>query len=137
MGDRCTLTLSLRKTDIPAFAVHAGFKSDECWWNDEWPEEKKDIATLTVYEANYALYEARLAAAKAGIVFVGTHTEGGTYGSYAFAAIENGMCEAPLDHDGRLSLAVNEDLKPLEGTEQELSAYVAKARAVRMLFANP
>lgn len=133
MGDRCHLEMTLRRADLTKFAPFVDAQPDKAWWDDEDEMDNPDLVTVRIYEANYGLLDERMAAAKAGIPFHGTHGEGGEYGGYAFASIDGEMAEAPLNHSGELTLAVDEDLNPLEDIEG-LRAYVNRLRAVKRLF---
>ncbi len=136
MGDRCYLELTQRKADLPRFAPFVDAKPEEEWWDyQDDIDGHPDLVTCCVYEANYAWYDERQAAAKAGIPFYGTHGDGGEYGPYAFAALDGEMLEAPLSHDGYLILALDDDLKPVDPADlQHLRAYTTKLKAVKRLF---
>ena len=135
MGDRCYLEMTLRRADLDRFAPHADASPGEEWWDhlDDHPEIS-GLVDVSVYEANYGWLDERQGAAKAGIAFMGTHGEGGCYGPYAFAAHDGELDEAPLNHDGYLIIAVDDDLKPVEGAEDCIRAYVNRRRAVERLF---
>lgn len=135
MGDWCYLEITMRKADLPKFALHLHEPPDKPWWDDEKKDNPPGLATVRVFEANYAWYDEREAAAKAGLPFYGKHGEGGEYGPYAFASSDGGMLETPLDRDGELTMAVDEDLQPL-GDIERLRAFVAKRRAVQKGFEN-
>ena len=132
MGDRCYLQIRLRAADLPRFATHIGAAPKEEWW-DGLNEEPGGIVTAEIHEANYSWLDERQAAAEAGIPFHGCHGEGGCYGPYAFASLDNRLLEAPLSHDGEFILVVDEDLKPLDDGEQ-LRAYVAAVKQVEAAF---
>ena len=131
MGDRCYLEMTLRRADLDRFAPHVDAKPGEEWWDhlDDHPETP-GLVNVSVYEANYGWLDERQEAAKAGIAFTGTHGEGGCYGAYAFVAVDGEMNEAPLNHDGHLIIAVDDDLTPLDGEEDGLRAFVERRRAV-------
>ena len=134
MGDRCYLEMTLRREDLPRFAEHVDASPNEKWWDAEDDlEDHPNLITVRIYEANYAWYDERRKAAEAGIPFFGTHGEGGEYGSFAFAAIDGELEEAPLSHDGDLIISVDENLQPLWGVE-ELRAYMVRLQAVKKLF---
>ena len=80
MGDRCYLEITLRRADLDRFGKHLDAAPGEEWW-DHLDEEANQpgIITASVYEANYAWYDERCAAAKEGIDFHGWHAEGGEY----------------------------------------------------------
>lgn len=132
MGDRCYVEMTMRPPDLLRFAPFVR-TADERWWDDLDEQNNPDLVTVRVYEANYAWYDERAAAAADGMPFFGTHGEGGEYGAYAFAAADGEQVEAPLNHDGYMVLAVDDDLKPVDDIE-ELRAYINKLRAVKRLF---
>ena len=136
MGDRCYLEITLRREDLSRFAPHIDATAEEEWWDrlDE-DDANPGIVTASVYEANYAWYDERMTAAKANIPFYGYHAEGGEYGSYAFASLAGKLHEAPLDHDGNLSIAVDEDLRPI-GDPAFLRRYVRTLKKVKAAFAK-
>ena len=135
MGDRCFLEMTLRREDLPKIAPLVCCNSNGEWWDDLHDHDSNpDLVNASVYEANYAWLDERQEAAKAGIAFMGTHGEGGCYGPCAFAAVDGDMSEAPLNHDGYLIIAVDDDLKPVEGAEDCIRAYVNRRRAVERLF---
>ena len=132
MGDRCHLRITLRREDLKRFAPFLDKEPDQ-EWGDYSQAGEADIVTVEVFEANYALYDERHAAAQAGIPFLGQHGEGGEYGPYAFASLDGEMLEAPLSRDGELILAVDRELQPV-GEVDGIRNYVAKLRAVEALF---
>ena len=136
MGDRCYLEITLRRSDLDRFGKHLDSAPGEEWW-DHLDEEANQpgIVTASVYEANYAWYDERCAAAKEGIDFQGWHAEGGEYGSYEFVAFRGKHLEAERNHDGELVIAVDENLKPLTGMAH-LRKYVRTLKKVRAAFAR-
>ena len=138
MGDRCYLEITLRRSDLPRFAPHIDAAPEEEWWDhlDE-EQDRPEIVTASVYEANYAWYDERMNAAKANIPFHGYHAEGGEYGSYAFASWAGKLHEAPLSHEGDLVLAVDENLKPITAkARRHLRQYVAALKMIKSDFAS-
>ena len=138
MGDRCYLELTLCRSDLSHFAPHIDSTPNEAWWDhlDEDADHPEEV-TVSVHEANYAWYDERMNAAKAGIPFYGTHGEGGEYGSYAFASWAGKLHEVPLSHDGDLVLAVDENLKPVCATaRRHLRQYVSALRKIKSHFAH-
>ena len=136
MGDRCYLEITLRRSDLDRFGKHLDAAPGEEWW-DHLDEEatQPGIVTASVYEANYAWYDERCAAAKDGIDFHGWHAEGGEYGPYEFAAFRGKHLEAERNHDGELVIAVDENLKPLAGMAH-LRRYARTLKKVRAAFAK-
>ena len=137
MGDRCYLEITLRRSDLDRFGKHLDAAPGEEWW-DHLDEEAnmQGIVTASVYEANYAWLDERLAAAKEGIDFHGWHAEGGEYGQYEFVSFKGKHLEAERNHDGDLMLSIGEDLKPLHGMAS-IRKYVATLRKVRAALAKP
>ena len=137
MGDSCFLEITMRRSDLPRFASHIDAAPEEKWWDrlDE-DENRPEIVTVSVYEANYSWYDERMNTAKAEIPFYGYHAEGGEYGSYAFASLAGKLHEAPLSHEGDLMLAVDENLKPISSkARRNLRQYVAALRQLKSDFA--
>ena len=136
MGDRCYLEITLRRSDLDRFGKHLDAAPGEEWW-DHLDEEANQpgIVTASVYEANYAWYDQRCAAAKDGIDFHGWHAEGGEYGPYEFVAFKGKHLEAERNHDGELVIAVDENLKPLAGMAH-LRRYARTLKKVRAAFAK-
>ena len=136
MGDRCYLEITLRRSDLDRFGKHLDAAPGEEWW-DHLDEEatQPGIVTASVYEANYAWYDERCAAAKEGIDFRGWHAEGGEYGPYEFAAFRGKHLEAERNHDGELVIAVDENLKPITGMAH-LRRYVRTLKKVKAAFAR-
>lgn len=77
-----------------------------------------------------------MAAVEAGIQFYGNHSEGDEYGPGAFVSWEGKQYEAPLNKDGDLVIAVDEDLEPYEDLKH-LRSYIAKLKEIKASFAAP
>jgi len=133
MRDTCDLNLTMRKADLPRFAPFVDAQPDEKWWDDDDQMANPDLTTVCVYEANYGWLKQREAAAQAGIPFYGTHGEGGEYGAGGFASLDGEMFDAPLNNEGYMFIAINDELNPVDDIEA-LRAYVAKRQAVKQLF---
>ena len=136
MGDRCYLEITLRRADLDRFGKHLDVAPGEAWWDhlDE-EENQPGIVTASVYEANYAWYDERCAAAKDGIDFHGWHAEGGEYGPFEFVSFRGKHLEAERNHDGDLVIAVDENLKPITGMAH-LRRYVRTLKKVKAAFAR-
>ena len=136
MGDRCYLEITLHRSELDRFGKHLDAASGEEWW-DHLDEEASQlgIVTASVYEANYAWYDERCAAAKDGIDFHGWHAEGGEYGPYEFVAFKGKHLEAERNHDGELVIAVDENLKPITGMAH-LRKYVRTLKKVKAALAR-
>ena len=82
MGDRCYLTMQIRRSDAHNVEEFLGDSPldheqfDPKYPGLEWQDD----------EANYAITDDRGAMAEAGIVFIGRHGEGGNYPGYEFAS---------------------------------------------------
>ena len=136
MGDRCYLEITLRRSDLDRFGKHLDAAPGEEWW-DHLDEEANQpgIVTASVYEANYAWYDQRCAAAKEGIDFHGWHAEGAEYGPFEFVSFRGKHLEAERNHDGELVIAVDENLKPITGMTH-LRKYVRTLKKVKAAFAK-
>ena len=136
MGDRCYLEINLRRSDLDRFGKHLDAAPGEEWWDhlDE-DQDQPGVVTASVYEANYAWYDERAAAAKDGIDFHGWHAEGGEYGPYEFVSFRKKHLEAERNHDGDLVIAVDENLKPITGMAH-LRRYVRTLKKVKAAFAK-
>ena len=136
MGDRCYLEITLRRADLDRFGQHLNAVPGEEWWDhlDE-EQDRPGIVTASVYEANYAWYDERCAAAKEGIDFHGWHAEGGEYGPYEFVSFRGKHLEAERNHDGDMVIAVDENLKPLAGIAH-LRRYARTLKKVKAAFAR-
>ena len=134
MGGRCYLEITLRRADLDRFGKHLDAAPGEEWW-DHLDEEANQpgIVTASVYEANYAWYDERCAAAKDGIDFHGWHAEGGEYGPYEFVSFRGKHLEAERNHDGGLVIAVDENLKPLTSMAH-LRKYLRTLKKVKAAF---
>lgn len=135
MGDRCYLELTMRRVDLARFAPLVDAHPDKKWWDDECGHDTPELVKVQVYEANYAWYEERMAAAQAGIPFYGTHSDGGSYSAYDFVALDGEMLEAQINHEGYMVIALDHNLQPIDDIE-DLRAYVAKREAVKKLFGS-
>ncbi len=128
MGDRCYLQITMRSKDLKPFGEKIGCSDKYNWWDDLCEEDNPDVVTVAVHEANYGWLDDREKAAEAGFVFLGQHDEGGTYGPSAFASVNGVHMEVPVDHDGNLIMALDDDLNPLTGIE-ELKTFRAHRKA--------
>lgn len=131
MGDRCNIVITMRWDDLARFAHHVYDTPEEEWWNEM--DEEHGIITVSIYDVNYALCDARAAAAKAGIPFYGSHSEGDEYGPCAFVSWQGKQLEVPLNHDGDLVIAVDENLEPIHDLKH-LREYVAHLKQVKAAF---
>lgn len=71
MGDRCSLEMTMRKTDFDRLGLEAYFETNEV----------RDDGIVECYadEANYAYQSEREEWAAKGVLFVGNHGSGGDY----------------------------------------------------------
>ena len=130
MGDSCYLQITMRRKDLKPFGEKIGNPDSYDWWDDLYDEDNPDVVTVAVHEANGAWMDDRETAAEAGFAFIGQHDEGGTYGPCAFAAVNGVHMEAPLDHDGNLIMALDDDLNPVTDIE-DLKAFCAHRKAAQ------
>lgn len=135
MGDRCNIMITMRREDLARFAPFVGALPGDAWW-DERCEEYPGIAKVSLYDVNYALGDARFAAAEAGIPFYGNHCAGDEYGAGAFVSCDGILHEVPLNHGGDLYIAVDEDLEPLDDLTL-LRDYVKNLKAIKAALAMP
>ena len=134
MGDRCNIMITLRREDLARFAPFVEAQPTDVWW-DELQEDHPGIVTVSLYDVNYALCDARSAATEAGVQFYGNHCEGDEYGPGAFVSWDGKQYEAPLNKDGDLMIAVDEDLEPF-GDLKHLRDYIRALRSIRKAFAS-
>jgi hypothetical protein len=135
MGDRCNIQITLRQEDLARFAPHLDAAPEDKWWDELHDEPGNGCVTVELYEANYGLCDARLAAADAGIPFYGNHGEGGEYGPCGFVSWRGKHHEVDFDHQGCMTIAVDEDLKPITDLKY-LRRYVKAYRAIIKAFAK-
>ena len=136
MGDRCNIQITMRRDDLARFSKHIDAAPDEAWWNEFDEEDTPGVVTVSLYDVNYALCDARSAAAEAGIQFYGNHSEGDEYGPGAFVSWQGELYEVPLNHAGDLMIAVDEDLEPIRDLKH-LRDYVTKLKEIKAVFAAP
>ncbi len=130
MGDRCYLQITMRRKDLKPFGKKIGCSDKYNWWDDLCEEDNPDVVTVSVHEANYGWLDDREKAAEAGFVFLGQHDEGGTYGPSAFAAVNGVHMEVPVDHDGNLIMALDDDLNAISDIN-DLKAFCAHRKAAQ------
>lgn len=133
MGDRCNIQITLRQEDLARFAPHVDAHPDEKWWDELHDDPGNGVVTVELYDVNYGMSDARLAAAKAGIPFHGNHGEGGEYGACGFVSWRGKHHEVDFDHQGYMTIAVDDDLKPITNLKY-LRRYVKAYRAIRNAF---
>ena len=127
MGDRCYLKITCLKKDADRFK-ELGLVEDE---------ERGGTVELSKEEANYGLWQERETLAKAGVVFVGWHSEGGDYAAAAFASDGKTLAEIPtLGNDGEPCVALNEKGKPDAGGMKAFRAYRAAKKRAEAVFGN-
>lgn len=98
MGDRCTLTMTIRQADQPRFeellrhSRHLGPGDTlPAFFNEIEEDDASQTLDCTVYEANYGLCDERRGWAQAGLEFSGRHGEGGTYPAALFVAVDGAL----------------------------------------------
>ena len=93
MGDHCYMEVTVRKTDALKFEEILELEGVQAR-----PDESVPGALhYVIEESNYAHYDPRLDAAKAGCVFFGFHTTGTEYSPREFAAADGVYEEAIID----------------------------------------
>jgi len=108
MSDRCSLTITLRKDDVPklARAMHGTEAEVQTGrLSGVMMEEAEDGAVaLHIEEANYGLYTERQDLAKLGVAYYGGHGAGGDYGPAAFAGADGQWADVAVSPDGTVML---------------------------------
>lgn len=107
MGERCTLTLTIRKADQAHFEellrqsrLLGPADTWRSFFDEVEGEEQLEVLHCTVHEANYGLVDERRGWAQAGLEFYGRHGERGTYPAALFVAIDGELHDvAALDGD--------------------------------------
>jgi hypothetical protein len=106
MGDRCSLSMTYRKSDEARYAGVLGQG-----WYDDVEDEGRTWRRIFAAEVNYGLSGERETLASQGLCFVGDHGAGCDYGAARFAAFGGEQAEVaelggemivPLDEDGDL-----------------------------------
>ena len=118
MGDRCSISITLKKEDLDvAREVLLGGEEERFEIEDE---NENGTVSVDAYEVNYGWYTEREELAKK-IDFEGNHGNGGEYLASAFAAFGGKMAEAVCDNFGELLCTVQEtrqgpvpELEPVE-----------------------
>lgn len=128
MGDRCYLQIKIRRKDLEPFGRAIGYVHHESWWDELHNEDHPELVTAVIHEANYGWLDYRIAAAEAGITFTGQHESGGCYGPCMFAAALGLHIEMPVDHDGNLVMALDDELNPIT-TMEDLRAFIEHNKA--------
>ena len=106
MGDRCNLSVRVRTDQIKEFCKVTGLCDP-----DFFVEVDKDgkTADAEIEEADYGGYSDLLEAARVGLVFIGNHGSGSTYGPGRFAGVAGSYVENDCDYRGNLLLVVCDD----------------------------
>jgi hypothetical protein len=107
MGDRCSMTITMRTEDVPKFSEASGL--GEQWWDRD-EGENEIISELVAEEMNYAALSECDKAAKAGCVFLAEHGAGGDYGPGEYAAFGKKFVDTEVSHSGSYIIHVD-DLK--------------------------
>lgn len=104
MGDRCYLSIMIRK-DQRHLLEEVGLECLES--EDEDLSNYPNAVALVNESANYALANERLALAKKGAVFFGTHSAGSEYSAATFVGAEGLMAEVPTNYGNELMGSVS------------------------------
>lgn len=115
MGDRCYLSMRVRRTDYERLEMAPVFGAIE--------EEHGDTLTLSDDQANYGLYSAREEWANQGAVFEGQHSEGGEYSGAVFASDGKRSIDVPAI-EGRPVVEVNSDGEVVEKDLEHAREYL-------------
>ena len=115
MSDRCSLTITVRKDDLPKLAEAMNYTEAEIRTarrSGVTIEEAEDGAvTLYFDEVDYGLYVERQELAKSDVPHYGWHGDGGNYSATAFVAADGEWAEilragddivAPVNEKGEI-----------------------------------
>lgn len=135
MGDRCYLTLSIRKQDeallLAAMRLtgDAGAEDDIETVANLFENNGDGTYRLTIEEANYAMTEERQMWAKI-VNFTGSHGNGDNYNAMQFVAWAGELIEVDDDDHGRLMCPVSEETgQPHPEALTHIQRYLAACRA--------
>jgi len=135
MGDRCFLTLTIRKQD-EALLLAAMRETEDAGPNDTivnagnmFNEGEDGTYTLTIDEANYGMTDEREQWAKT-VNFTGMHGNGGNYNAMQFVAWQGELIEVDDDDHGRLMCPIdNKTGEPAPSALAHIKRYLAARNA--------
>jgi len=135
MGDRCSLSITLRQDDLPKLLRLLDFSDQEIQRGVGGEVETQDSddgsTTVRVHEANYGLYSERQELAAMGVAYYGSHGAGGDYGSAAFTAANGQWADVPMSECGQIMVPVNDRGRPDARTIKEARLYQRLLREAR------
>ena len=133
MGDRCYLSITIRKQDEEKFTEvlkkHGEVQDSGDDLFDEVADEDQTIR-YTMFEANYGLTDEREQWAKE-MTFYGDHGAGGGYGPILFVAYNGELIEVDSDWSGNPMVPVNPETgQPSAGVLAHVQRYLAAVKAI-------
>jgi len=135
MGDRCYVRITVEKARMEEFeTLMFGYLG-----GGPVPEEEDDLtATYDLHEVNYAAYDTREQAAKAGILFYGYNGAGSEYPSAEFCSSDGESMEWTTagPHD-RYVLYADDDGNVSDEAQEDLKRYIAAYRRTKSMMHNP
>ena len=109
MSDRCSVTLTMRKRDLPKADRALGWPPDALARRIQ--DDDGQVVGLYEDETSYGWLDVRKTLAKAGIAFVGSHGSGAEYMGCKFAAHGGKMEEVNVAENGDLVVTVDVNRK--------------------------
>ena len=135
MGDRCSLSITLRRDDLPKLLKLLGFSDQEiqrgCGGDVETEDNNDGSTTVRFHEANYGLYSERQDLAAMGVAYYGSHGAGGDYGPAAFASAGRQWADVPISQSGETMVPVSETGVPDDAAVKEVRLYHRLLREAR------
>ena len=131
MGDRCYLQVVVANSDVDKFM-------DIVQRRESWSamEEHTNHTEFEEYEANYAMYDELMEAAKAGCLFYGYHGSGSEYGPGEFFGADREYSERECGHNGgHIVRTAHDDIIPEDAAE--LREFLRARRGVKERIENP
>lgn len=131
MGDRCYLYVTVEKARAKEF-------SDIVFGFDKEPDAESDLCvSYEEFEVNWGATDERATAAKAGILFYGTHGAGDEYGPCAFYGMNGVSDEAETGPNGGYVLPADEDGNISESAQDNLKAFIRGFKEAKERIHNP
>ena len=132
MGDRCYVSVTLRKRDLDRFGAATG-------WFDYWSLEGDDgdVVSVDMDEVNYGGDDDLDTAASLGIRFYGHHGAGCAYGPEWFLGDGTRRIAIPTDADGYAMVRYDPETgKPDDelGDKRRIKQFAVKLRQVKQFI---
>ena len=109
MGDRCWLSITVRKRDFVNLCEEVGEDPLFLLTKEQAADESDKPLYFDFDEANYGWYTELHAAADRGCAFYGGHGAGGEYGDAAFCASNKNIIWIETDQDGTPTVPMSRD----------------------------